>query len=182
MSIGRKLAGLALASGLFISLPTTALAVESSFPSTSPIYEQVTSIKTNATYQSEFSDNRIALPAHLSSDSDSEANNDSNLEIETRGVKSWIAKTALKSISGMIRSGGKQFIDLAGDLLDKETKTAIKNNSGTIADAIDDVAELPDLATHIVKEKLFYALSGPLGGGVANVIADAVAFVMNILL
>lgn len=182
MKINKLLSASICSLGLLFSGSVTAYADTGTDYSNLSAYEQIALVKNETSNQDEFSDESIPLPQQLASNSTPKADKDSDPEIETRGVKSWVAKNALKSISGMIRSGGKQFIDLAGGVLDKETKTAIKNHSGTIANAIDDVAELPDLASHVVREKLFYALSGPLGGGVANAIADAVAFVMWILL
>ncbi|XCB30114.1 hypothetical protein RQN30_01275 [Arcanobacterium hippocoleae] len=167
--------------GLLFSGSITAYADISTDNPVLAAYEQAALIKNSTVHQNDLSDKSVEPLTQLALNGEAKADTDSNLEIETRGVKSWAAKKDLKSISGMIRSGGKQFIDLAGDFLDKETKTAIRNHSDIIADAIDDVAELPDLASHVVKEKLFHALSSPLGGGAANVIADAVAGVIWIL-
>lgn len=108
--------------------------------------------------------------------------NSSNRSVEPRGPRSWFIKKALGIISGMIRHGGDGFIRLAGHFLDNEAKKAIRNNSGLIADAIDTVAGLPDLAGHVVREKLMYALSDPLGPGTASVIASAVEGAIWLLL
>ncbi|WLD72110.1 hypothetical protein QU670_02330 [Actinomyces massiliensis] len=98
------------------------------------------------------------------------------------GIKSFAFKKALKAVGWMIRKSPDAFIDLTKGFLDDAAETAIRRSSGQIADAIDDVAGLPDLAGHVVREKLFYALEGSLGGGTAKVIADSVEWAMWALL
>ena len=98
------------------------------------------------------------------------------------GIKSFAFKKALKAVGWMIRKSPNAFIDLTKGFLDDAAETAIRRSSGQIADAIDDVAGLPDLAGHVVREKLFYALEGSLGGGTAKVIADSVEWAMWALL
>ena len=82
----------------------------------------------------------------------------------------------------MIRKSPDALIDFTKSFLDGAAEAALRRSSSQIADAIDDVAGLPDLAGHIVHEQLFYALEGSIGGGTAKVIADAVEWVMWALL
>lgn len=98
------------------------------------------------------------------------------------GIRSFAFKKALKAVGWMTRKSPNAFIDLTKSFLDDAAETALRRSSGQIADAIDDVAGLPDLAGHIVREKLFYALEGSLGGGTAKVIADSVEWAMWALL
>lgn len=82
----------------------------------------------------------------------------------------------------MIRKSPDALIDFTKSFLDGAAEAALRRSSSQIADAIDDVAGLPDLAGHIVREKPFYALEGSLGGGTAKIIADAVEWAMWALL
>lgn len=52
----------------------------------------------------------------------------------------------------------------------------ILQHSDEIADEIDEVAELPDLAHHIVKEKLTIALEPIVGTSYSLMIADVIAW------
>ncbi|PVE19867.1 hypothetical protein DDA93_00395 [Arthrobacter sp. Bz4] len=97
-------------------------------------------------------------------------------------MKSWLVKQALRGVAGTVRGGSNTFINLAGNWLDSGAKSALRKNSGRIADVIDDVADLPDLATHAVRGHVYNGLKGFLGHGTANVIANAVEGVMWILL
>lgn len=97
---------------------------------------------------------------------------------EVQGVKSWIVKQVLRGVAGMIRGGASKFIDVGGDFLDAGAKSALRNHSGRIADVIGDVADIPDIATHMVRTEVYKGLKGFLGHGTANVIANAVEGVM----
>jgi hypothetical protein len=97
---------------------------------------------------------------------------------EVQGVKSWIVKQVLRGVAGMIRGGASKFIDVGGDFLDAGAKSALRNHSGRIADVIEDVADIPDIATHMVRSEVYNGLKGFLGHGTANVIANAVEGVM----
>lgn len=98
--------------------------------------------------------------------------------VETRGAKSLAIKTTLKGIAFGLRSGGEEFIKFAGKALDKQAVKVLRKNLDFVADAIDGVARIPDLAEHVVKEKLLYALR-PLGHGNAVVISDAVTTLVS---
>lgn len=100
------------------------------------------------------------------------------------GPKTWILRKALQGIARGIRSGGDEFISMArkGKFLDDQAERVLRRNNRVIANAIDDVAELPDLAGHVIREKLFDALRGPIGAGNAKLIADAVAGVLWVVL
>ncbi|EFN93361.1 hypothetical protein HMPREF9278_1272 [Mobiluncus mulieris FB024-16] len=62
--------------------------------------------------------------------------------------------------------------------MDKQAVKVLRKNLDFVADAIDGVARIPDLAEHVVKEKLLYALR-PLGHGNAVVISDAVTTLVS---
>lgn len=102
--------------------------------------------------------------------------------VEIQGVKSWLVKQALKGVAGGIRGGASTFIRLADNWLDAAATKALRKNSGRIADVIEDVAEIPDIASHQVRSQVYNGLKGFLGHGTANVIANAVEGVMWILL
>ncbi len=75
--------------------------------------------------------------------------------VEIQGVKSWLVKQALKGMAGGIRGGASTFIRLADDWLDAAATKALRNNSGRIADVIEDVAEIPDIASHQVRSQVY---------------------------
>lgn len=102
--------------------------------------------------------------------------------VETQGIKSWLVKQALKAVAGTIRGGASTFIRLGDDFLDAGAKSALRNHSGRIADVIEDVAEIPDIATHMVRSEVYRGLKGFLGHGTANVIANAVEGVLWVFL
>ncbi|WP_146183375.1 hypothetical protein [Corynebacterium liangguodongii] len=92
------------------------------------------------------------------------------------GLKGTITKGALKGVSWVIRETPDMFIDLAGNTLDDAARLAIKKRGGVIADKVDEVAELPDLTHHVVKEKLTYALRPIVGNDLSLMIADVIAW------
>ena len=110
--------------------------------------------------------------SHVLSESNS-GNSQGGHSFETRGAKAFVIKTTLKSIAFGLRGGGEEFIKLAGKALDKQAVKVLSKNLDFVADAIDGVPRIPDLAEHVVKEKPFYALR-PLGHGNAMVISDTV--------
>lgn len=103
---------------------------------------------------------------------------------ELNGVKGKLAKFALNSLADMIRDSVDNFIYLAKKHggLDDQAADSVKKNSSQIADALDDVAEIPDLVTHQVRSEVYKRLEGPLGSGNANVVANAVEGVMWFIL
>lgn len=98
------------------------------------------------------------------------------------GVKRFLVKKALKGVAGTIRGGGSKFVDLAGEWLDKKAADTIRKDSVRIADAVDEVANIPDVATHQVRNEASKRLSEIMDSGTANVIANAVEGVLWILL
>lgn len=97
-------------------------------------------------------------------------------EVQLFGLKGFIVKKSLKGISWLVREAPEVFVDKAGDALDDSARRAVLKNSGAIADKIDEVAELPDLTHHVVKEKLNYALEPIVGTSLSLVIADVIAW------
>ncbi|WP_284251640.1 hypothetical protein [Litorihabitans aurantiacus] len=95
-------------------------------------------------------------------------------EVQPLGVKSWVVKQALRGVAGLVRGGADAFVRVADDWLDDGARAALKNNSSEVADVIEDVANLPDLATHQVRSAVYNGLKDSLGHGTANVIANAV--------
>ena len=98
---------------------------------------------------------------------------------EQQGPKSFLAKKALNAISGMLRRSGDDFIDFLkrsgkGDWLDDQAADAIKKNNHKIADTLDEIAELPDVMSHSVKEHIYNNLKGSLVDGNAEMIAEIV--------
>lgn len=100
---------------------------------------------------------------------------------ETRGAKSLAIKTTLNGIAFGLRGGGEKLIKFAGKALDKQAVKVLRKNLDFVADAIDGVARIPDLAEHVVKEKPFYAFYAlrSLGHGNAMVISDAVTTLVS---
>lgn len=115
--------------------------------------------------------------SHVLPESNS-GNSQGGHSFETRGAKSLAIKTTLKDIASGLRSGGEKLIKFAGKALDKQAVKVLRKNLDFVADSIDGVARIPDLAEHVVKEKLLYALR-PLGHGNAMVISDAVTTLVS---
>ncbi|MDQ0416696.1 hypothetical protein J2Z48_000863 [Croceifilum oryzae] len=101
-------------------------------------------------------------------------------DINQKGVKSYLTKLAAQLLASAIRHGG----DLLGKLLkelDDDVAKAFSKNSRSIANYIDEIAEIPDVTTRIIKEKLYYFLVGTLGmnGGYAQQIANTVKWIID---
>lgn len=96
------------------------------------------------------------------------------------GFKSWLVKQALEQVAGFVRGGGRIFVDLADDFLDDSARAAIRRNSVEIADTIEDVAQIPDVATHMVRREVYTRLVRDVGldPGTAQVIASGVEGVL----
>lgn len=93
----------------------------------------------------------------------------------TTGLKSFVVKRVLKSLAYMVRHNTDEFISLAEKQgLDKTSARAVRNNTSKIAGVLEDVAEIPDIAAHSAKDAIYNTLRPSLGGGTANVIAQAV--------
>jgi len=91
------------------------------------------------------------------------------------GVKSLIVRELTEFLALAIRQGG----DIAAWIiarLDGSAAKAFRKHARSIADELDRIAQIPDLTTRIVKEKLYYFLRNQLGlsGGTALEIADLV--------
>lgn len=95
---------------------------------------------------------------------------------ETRGIKTFITKKALKGVAWMVRETPEFILEQASDTLDDKARRALLKNNHKIADEIDEVAELADLSHHVVKEKLTYALEPIVGQENALMIADVLAW------
>lgn len=103
-----------------------------------------------------------------------------------QGVKGRTVAKAVVLVAKGIRVGNKHFGKLA-QALKGPAATAFLSHSGKIADLLDDIAKIPDLVSHVVREKLFFALSNTQGAfkiepGLAKDIADEIVAVVNALL
>lgn len=102
---------------------------------------------------------------------------------EKTGVKRWAVKKATRALAAGIRAGGRILNQLIGYMDDKAAQI-FRKYSDRIADELESIANIPDITVKIVREKIFYFLSGPLnvGHGNALVIANAIEGVLWILL
>lgn len=105
-----------------------------------------------------------------------------NLEAQPAGLKGWFVSQGLRGIAGGIRNGADDFIRLAGNWLDDGATTALRQNSTRIADVLDDISDIPDLTTRVVKERAYNELSKFLDPGTAQVIADALEGVLFLVI
>lgn len=99
-----------------------------------------------------------------------------------KGVKSWLIKQALELVATGIRKGGRVVQELIS-YMDASAARAFRKHSGAIADALDDIAQIPALSRRVVKDKLRYFLTNTLqlDHGTAQVIVTAVDGVLAIL-
>lgn len=97
---------------------------------------------------------------------------------ETRGIKKWIARTALKTISKALRNGGSVIKKVAKELGGKEAKYFTKNLN-VIANALDSL----NYATDFVEDAVIDTISSALiyagvPSGVARTIANVFTFIV----
>ena len=104
-------------------------------------------------------------------------------ESGTRGAKSFFTKLALKAIAAAFRHGGDE-VGYVIKKVDRNAASAAKSHSKQIADALDDIAKIPDVTANVAKDKLYRALVRDVGlpPGVALQIADGLKYAINILL
>jgi hypothetical protein len=121
-------------------------------------------------------------PEPIQGSDPSAGDNPDGRRVEPRGLKSTLVKLALKAIAKAIRGGANGFVNLASKFLDDAAEKAIRNNAGKIADVIEDVADLPGVLAHTAKDKIRQGLEPLVGGGTANVIANAVVGVLELFL
>ncbi|MGZ6502072.1 MAG: hypothetical protein ACXVC1_03925 [Tumebacillaceae bacterium] len=115
----------------------------------------------------------------------SESQNDIQKEkVETSGVKSFFVKLAIHSLTWSIRHGESIVERVLLKYADKKSASTFYRYASTIAEKLDQLAELPDITAEIAKTKLYSFMVGTLGinGGVAMVIADGVKYAINFLL
>ncbi len=97
---------------------------------------------------------------------------------KVQGVKSKVVVKAVRVVAKLIRTRHDDFFKLCQRFgTDGVALAVFKRNAGKIADVLDDIADIPDLAMKVVGEKLYFILTsdrGPfnLSGGTANVIKD----------
>ncbi|PWK09007.1 hypothetical protein [Tumebacillus permanentifrigoris] len=101
---------------------------------------------------------------------------------EPDGVKGYIVKKAVQLLATCFRKGAPYIGDVLEYLDAKTAKTAIQY-SGKIASKLDEIAGIPDLATNVVKEKMYNFLLKDLklSGGTALSIADGIKRALDIL-
>lgn len=124
-----------------------------------------------------------AAPAGLTTESNPDNIDAIPQQAEPRGVKSYLVKKAVELIAASLRKGGDVLKYLL-KWLDDDAAKAVSKYGDKIADALDEIANIPGLTVNIVKEKLVYVLTKSCGlsGGTALQIADAVATTINWLL
>ena len=99
------------------------------------------------------------------------------------GVKSFLVKKAVRAIASALRHGG----DLVRHIvrhLDDDAARALQRYSRDIADGLDEIANIPDLATRMVREKIYHLMVNELAidSGTALMIADAIDAALWVLL
>ncbi len=104
-----------------------------------------------------------------------------------QGIKSKAIKHAVKAMANLIRKGnGSKFYEVCGRLsADAAALQAFRRHSGRIADLLDDIASIPDLALNMVREQMFSMLTSPrgpikMGGGPAKVITEIIVGALDI--
>lgn len=119
----------------------------------------------------------------VTADSGETVSNESRSAESTRlgGLKA--AKAILKGFVASLRSGrADDVIDAFGRDLDDGARAALKNNSHEVADALEEAVDYLDLPAKVVKSRIFNALESKIGGGSANVIAEAAYIAVSIAL
>lgn len=100
----------------------------------------------------------------------------SDTQIETFGVKKWIATQALKLTSKAVRSGGKIVSQVAGELGGTTGKTFLKHTS-TVADALDYlIARGAVVEDAVIDTVSSFLISAGVKSSVARTIANVFTF------
>ncbi|MED3603426.1 hypothetical protein P4472_16470 [Bacillus subtilis] len=102
-------------------------------------------------------------------------------EFTTQGIKGKIVSAAVRALAQGIRSGSWVVSKIIG-WLDEGAAKAFRKHADDIADELDYIAKIPDLAVDTVRKKLYNYLVNDLELGDALVIAEAVEGVLWILL
>lgn len=91
------------------------------------------------------------------------------------GIKSLALKKAVQAMARVIRAWGPEVVNITRTM-DGPALRAFRKHAVRIAGRLEDIAEIPDLVTTIVREKTYYFLIAELqlSGGTANVIAQAI--------
>ncbi|TCP66086.1 hypothetical protein [Baia soyae] len=103
--------------------------------------------------------------------------------VTPNGIRGYLVKLAAEAVAFAIRHGGSVVGELV-KFLDGPAAKAFKKHSGTIADKIDDLANIPDVTAEIIKTRLYQFLKGPMdiNAGTAMQIADAIKWAINFFL
>lgn len=100
----------------------------------------------------------------------------SDTQIETFGVKKWIATQALKLTSKAVRSGGKIVSQVAGELGGTTGKIFLKHTS-TVADALDYlIARGAVVEDAVIDTVSSFLISAGVKSSVARTIANVFTF------
>ena len=104
-------------------------------------------------------------------------------EREPSGIKGWLVKQATQLLATAIRHGGDS-VAYVLKYLDKKAARTFRTHAKSIARELEKIADIPDLTTRIVKEKLevFLRVELKVSGGTSLQIADAVKAALDILL
>ncbi|WP_316274774.1 hypothetical protein [Bacillus halotolerans] len=110
-------------------------------------------------------------------------NQEASGEFTTQGIKGKIVSAAVRALAQGIRSGSWVVSKIIG-WLDEGAAKAFRKHADDIADELDYIAKIPDLAVDTVRKKLYNYLVNDLelDSGDALVIAEAVEGVLWILL
>ncbi|MFS0655726.1 hypothetical protein [Bacillus sp. 179-C3.3 HS] len=101
--------------------------------------------------------------------------------IQTKGFRGYLVKIAAEVVADGIRYGGKAVSLILKNADGKAAKDFTKN-SNFIAKKIEEIANIPDVTSNMIKKKLYAALEPKIGGGSAQVIADGVYYAINFFL
>ncbi len=104
-------------------------------------------------------------------------------QIESKGVKGWIVKKAIRVVASAIRYGGR-ILDYILQFLDRGAKNALSKYANKIADKLDRISTIPDITANMAKDYIYYFMTNDLKipGKYALQIADAIKAAINFVI
>lgn len=90
------------------------------------------------------------------------------------GITTYLVQLELRGIARLLRTAPQTFISLAGEYLDDAAVDTILTQSQEIADALEDVANLPDLASDRPEIQVRQLLGQRFAYGTATLLAGIV--------
>ncbi len=108
---------------------------------------------------------------------------DEGKQIQTQGIKGWIVKKAIRTVSSAIRYGGRA-LDYILQFLDRGAKSVLSKHANKIADKLDKIATIPDITANMAKDYIYYFMTNDLKipGKYALQIADAIKAAINFVI